>query len=85
MNLQINDAFVRKIAPALLVSLCAVVAVMAYLQALNYPFILDDFVYIVWNTKLPQLHLAQIWKLLVVPYNDTFEFLPLRDLPSGST
>jgi hypothetical protein len=69
----------RKHAPLALVLLCAIVAVAAYLQALDYPFVDDDDIYIVKNTKLAGLHLSELWRLFSEPYND-YEFLPLRDL-----
>ena len=80
MNLPLPPTRRRQLAPELLAVVSAVVAVAAYLQALNFPFILDDIAYIVWNTKLPGLHLNELWRLLIEPYNDSFEFLPLRDL-----
>ena len=70
----------RQFAPLLLVLLSATVAVAAYMQALNYPFISDDANYITENTKLTGLHLAGLWRLFTEPYNAVFEFLPLRDL-----
>jgi hypothetical protein len=56
-----------------------IVAVAAYLQSLDYPFVNDDRFYIVENTKLAGLHFAELWRLFVEPYNP-YEFLPLRDL-----
>ena len=70
----------RPYAPVLLVLISAVVAVAAYLQALNFPFILDDIPYIVWNTKLAELHFTELWRLFTEPYNGLSEFLPLREL-----
>ena len=66
--------------PFAVVLISGLVAVAAYLQALNYPFISDDILYIVTNKNLAELHLSELWLLLVQPYNPTFEFLPLRDL-----
>ena len=70
----------RQFAPWLLVLLSAALAVAAYLQALHYPFISDDISYVVTNKNLADLHLGELWRLLVKPYNVGFEFLPLRDL-----
>ncbi len=56
------------------------VAVGAYLQALDYPFVFDDKNYILGNTKLAGLHLTELWRLFAEPYNEFFEFLPLREL-----
>lgn len=56
-----------------------VVVIAAYLQALHYPFVSDDTVYITENTKLAGLHLTDLWRLFIEPYNP-LEFLPLRDL-----
>lgn len=64
----------------LLVLFSAAFAVVAYLQALHYPFILDDFDYISTNTRLAELPWTQLWRLFVEPYNDMAEFLPLREL-----
>ncbi len=80
MSLTLSPARIRQLAPLSLVLVSAVVTVVAYLQALNFPFILDDIAYIVWNTKLPTLYLSELWRLFIEPYNDSFEFLPLRDL-----
>ncbi len=74
------SAWLRQYAPWALVLVSAVVAVASYLQALNYPFISDDTLYIVNNNNLAELRLPELWRLLVAPYNPTFEFLPLRDL-----
>src|ERR1039457_5506149 len=80
MNLTLSLVRMRQLAPLLLVLVSAVVAVAAYLQALNFPFVLDDIAYINWNTKLTGLHLSELWRLFTEPYNDFSEFLPLRDL-----
>ncbi len=69
-----------RFAPWLLVAVSALIAVAAYLQALNFPFVLDDIPYVVWNTKLTGLRLTELWRLFTEPYNDLSEFLPLRDL-----
>ena len=69
-----------KLAPWALVFASAVVAVIAYLQALHAPFISDDVYFLSENPKLLGLHLDQLWRLLVEPYNPASEFLPLREL-----
>lgn len=68
----------RQLAPLALVLISATVVVGAYMQVLWAPFIADDFFYIVNNTKLTRLGLAELWFLFLEPYNP-FEFLPLRD------
>lgn len=55
------------------------IAVAAYLQALHFPFVNDDTVYLVENFKLAGLESTEIWRLFTEPYN-RYEFLPLRDL-----
>ncbi len=57
----------------------AAVAVSAYLQALDYPFITDDTVYITNNYRLAGLRLTELWRLFTEPYNAYSEFLPLRE------
>jgi hypothetical protein len=79
MNLTLPLARMRRLGPRLLVLASAVVAFAAYLQALNFPFMLDDIAYIVWNGKLSGLHPGELWRLFAEPYNDFSEFLPLRD------
>lgn len=79
MNLQLLLVRMRQVAPLALVLGGITVAVAAYLQALDYPFVNDDTVYVVDNTKLAGLHLAELWRLFTEPYNP-YEFLPLRDL-----
>jgi protein O-mannosyl-transferase len=71
---------IRQLAPLTLALISAAIAVAAYLQALKFPFLLDDIAYIVWNTKLAGLHPDELWRLFTGPYNDFSEFLPLRDL-----
>lgn len=71
-------ARLRQLAPLTLVLISVAVAMGAYLQALNYPFSYDDDTYLAENTKLAGLHLADLWRLLVEPYNP-YEFLPVRD------
>ena len=69
----------RQLEPLALVLASAAVAIAAYLQALNYPFISDDSIYITNNTKLAGLQLTDLWRLFTEPYNGWKEFLPLRD------
>jgi hypothetical protein len=80
MKLNISFFDIRQHAPILLVLLSAAIAVAAYLQALDYPFVSDDTTYIPENTKLAGLHLTELWRLFVEPYSPHFEFLPLREL-----
>jgi len=68
-----------QLAPVLLVLLSAALAIGAYLQALNYPFLIDDPIYISDNHKLAMLAPAELWRLFSEPYNSAHEFLPLRD------
>jgi len=70
----------RKLAPLALVLFSAIAVVGAYFQAIDYPFIIDDTVYIIKNAKLQGLPLSELWRLLTEPYNEFAEFLPLRDL-----
>ena len=70
----------KKYFPLVLVAASAIVTTLIYLQTLSYPFISDDIPYLVWNTRLAELQLSGLWQLLVEPYNDVHEFLPLRDL-----
>jgi hypothetical protein len=80
MKLMHIPGGIRQLAPSTLALVSAIIAVAAYLQALNFPFLLDDIAYIVWNTKLTGLQPGELWRLLTQPYNDFSEFLPLRDL-----
>ena len=80
MNLPPFLVRMRQFAPLVLVFISAVVAVCAYLQALNYPFMIDDALYIVKNHKLAGLRLNELWRLFVEPYNRFTEFLPLREI-----
>lgn len=64
----------------MLILLSAVIAVVAYLQALHYPFISDDVGYVANNYKLANLSLTELWRLFIEPYSPQFEFLPLREL-----
>ncbi len=70
---------VRPYLPMVLLAFCSVLAIAFYLQALHYPFISDDEYYITKNSRLAGLHLSEIWRLFIEPYNP-LEFLPLRDL-----
>jgi hypothetical protein len=69
----------KLLAPLLLVLTSAILAVGAYLQALNYPFFSDDISYLPGNAKLIGLPFTELWRLLADPYNCCKEFLPLRD------
>ncbi len=64
--------------PYLLLLAGMAVATGAYLQVLDTPFLFDDSAYITGNTRLSGLHVADLWRLFVEPYNP-YEFLPLRD------
>lgn len=66
--------------PLATVLLSTLIAVAAYLQALHYPFVSDDTIQIVTNTKLASLRLTELWRLFIEPYNAFLEFLPLREL-----
>ena len=79
MNLIPLPARMRHHAPSILVLPGAVVVVAAYLHALNYSFVSDDLYLIPENAKLLGLHLSELWRLFVEPWNPV-EFLPLRDL-----
>ena len=73
-------ARLRNFAPLALILLSVAIAVGAYLQVLNAPFVSDDELYISGNTRLAALHVTELWRLFVQPYNGFNEFLPLRDL-----
>jgi tetratricopeptide (TPR) repeat protein len=77
---SLHPAGIRQLAPLILVAVAAAFATGAYLQALHYPFIIDDPVYLSANPKLASLPAAGLWRLFTEPYNPAFEFLPLRDL-----
>ena len=79
MNFTPSAVYTKKFVPWLLVLLSAIVAVAAYLQALNFPFVSDDLYYLPENPKLLGLHAGELWRLFTEPYN-SLEFLPLRDL-----
>jgi len=80
VNLTPSLVRMRQFAPLALVLLSVAVALAAYLQALNYPFVSDDSFYIPENTRLAGLHLIELWRLFTEPYNRMSEFLPLREL-----
>ncbi|MBI5430017.1 MAG: hypothetical protein HY938_06105 [Nitrosomonadales bacterium] len=69
----------RTLAPCALVLISAIAAVAAYLQALHFPFAIDDTTYVSTNTRLAGLPPAELWRLFTEPYNNLFEFLPLRE------
>lgn len=71
---------IRQLAPLMLVLISTSIAVAAYLQAIDYPFVSDDIPQIKDNTKLAKLHLSELWHLFTEPYNVASEFLPLREL-----
>lgn len=78
-NMPLLLARARYLAPFALILFSAALAVAAYLQALDYQFVVDDHVYLTGNTKLLELHLSELWRLFAEPYNK-YELLPLRDL-----
>lgn len=80
MSPSVVSGGLRRFAPLALVLASVVVALGAYLQALNYPFVSDDAVFITENHKLAMLPFAELWRVFTEPYNAAFEFLPLRDL-----
>ena len=80
MNWRSALTQLRQFAPLVLVLFSAITIVAVYLQVLYYPLILEDKNYTVANAKLSALHLTELWRLFVEPYNDMSEFLPLRDL-----
>lgn len=79
MNRPSFTGRMRRLAPLMLVSISAAMAVAAYLQAFDYPFVSDDRIQIESNAKLAGLQAAELWRLLAEPYNAASEFLPLRD------
>ncbi len=81
MKFSLDAGYVKRFVPAAIVLFGVAVATGAFLQALNFPFTNtgDDDIYVVNNVKLASLHLADLWRLFVEPYNQ-YEFLPLRDL-----
>lgn len=69
----------RQLAPLALLLTGMVATAAVYMQALGYPFIYDDIMYVTNNAKLAGLRWTELWRLLVEPYNRAAEFLPLRD------
>jgi len=70
---------IRSQPPWGLMLISMVFSVASYLQIANAPFISDDnALYITGNAKLIGLAPAEVWRLLVEPFNPV-EFLPLRD------
>ena len=69
-----------QLAPLTLVALSALLAVMAYGQALHAPFFSDDEIYLTQDTQLGKLPFSELWRLFTAPYNSVHEFLPLRSL-----
>ena len=69
---------VQRIGPPMLVFIGMAVMLLACLQALDFPFISDDNVYVTNNLPLRELQLSELWRLFVQPFNP-YEFLPLRD------
>jgi protein O-mannosyl-transferase len=80
MNLFASLPRMRQLAPLAAVLLGAMAAVASYLQGLHFTFVSDDLIYVATNTRLARLHLTELWRLFVDPYNDFSEFLPLREL-----
>ena len=64
--------------PLALLLISMVVAIAAYLQALDFPLVSDDGAYLTSNAKLAGLQVSELWRLLWEPFNP-YEFLPLRD------
>lgn len=69
-----------QLAPLALVAFSALLAVMAYVQALHAPFFSDDEIYLTRDTQLGKLPFSELWRLFTAPYNSVHEFLPLRSL-----
>ena len=55
---------IRQFSPLVILSGAILLAVAGYLQALHYPFVNDDTIYVVENTKLAGLQLAELWRLI---------------------
>lgn len=79
MNIHLSSTRAWQLASVAFILASAMVAVAGYIQALDYPFVYDDVEYVADNPKLAGLHLVELWRLFVEPYN-RFEFLPIRDL-----
>jgi len=75
---KMHAIFLAHMGPLLMVFISMAVAAFAYLQALDFPFISDDNVYVTNNLPLRELQLSELWRLFVQPFNP-YEFLPLRD------
>ncbi len=75
-----SRARLSQLAPFALIALSAMLAVMAYVQALNAPFFSDDESYLIRETQLGKLPFSELWRLFTAPYNPFNEFLPLRSL-----
>lgn len=65
-------------APAL-VLLAALLAVVAYVPTIGFPFVSDDTMYILTNTKLQNLPAGELLRLFGEPFNVLREYLPLRE------
>ncbi|MBI5660404.1 MAG: hypothetical protein HZC43_12870 [Nitrosomonadales bacterium] len=79
MNLLPPRDRMRQLAPLALLLASTVATAAVYMQALGYPFISDDIMYITNNARLAGLRWTELWLLLVEPYNRAAEFLPVRD------
>ena len=66
-------------APQALAIASVAVAIITYLQALDFPFVSDDSYYVAENYRLAALHWNELWRLFAQPYNP-YDFLPLRDM-----
>lgn len=61
-------------------TLLCLLALLPYLQTLDFGFVADDHVYLgLSNSRLLDLELSGLWRLAVAPANP-WEYLPLRDL-----
>lgn len=61
-------------------ALLCLLALLPYLQTLDFGFVADDHVYLgLSNSRLLDLELTDLWRLAVAPANP-WEYLPLRDL-----
>lgn len=65
--------------PFIVMFACIGIIILSCLQALHFPFVSDDNVYITTNAALADLPWTELWQLFVQSYNP-WEFLPLRDL-----
>ena len=80
MNAPFSRTRLLQFAPLTLVALSALLAVIAYAQALYAPFFSDDEIYLIRDTQLGKLPFSELWRLFTAPYNSAHEFLPLRSL-----